>query len=852
MFHHGFRSQLRRNAWGPLAALLMASAGLLGTPARVAAGPIPGVESFEKTAVDFPHPKHLDVWDIGNDEYLVTFRWKPTGAVSKPGVAGTFNEWSRTDLPMEGPGADGFYSVTARVGVGDLEYKFIEGDAGWHTDPLNPDQANGNSLLRLGVTALLRDLKWARGDGQMETRAFLHDPAKVMFLDRFASDEVLLRLRTLRGDLEGAALLDVAADPTGAAPLPMTLAASDAQFDYYEAHVKLMPREGEARKGELSTRGRYAFVAYDGGETTRTTKEWPAPPISETFIDTPQWARDAIWYQVMIDRFRDGDPSNNPEQTTASTTVRTRHTHPWGSEWYTEQPWERGADFSLWKFKIFDRLYGGDFQGLIDKLDYIGELGATAIYLNPVFESAQAHKYNARSYVHADDGYGVAGEFDKAVAVENENDPATWVWNASDKKLVELIAEIHQREMKVIFDGVFNHLGDNAVSFEDVLKHGKGSRYADWYDVTSWDPLTWTGWGGFKGLPEFRKDDEHGIASEGLRRNIYGITRRWMDPNGDGDPSDGIDGWRLDVPMEVPMPFWVEWCKYVRSINPEAYIVGEVWDPAEQWLDGTKFDAVMNYQFAKIAFRYFGNKQHKLSASDFDRELARLRIRYPRASTYALQNLYDSHDTDRWVSRLANPDMDYDGGNRVQDNGPNYMDERPAEVHFRRMRPMAILQATYVGAPMIWYGTELGMWGADDPMCRLPMWWDDKGPYENKDYRPEPTLMPLFKELFALRKSHAVLRGGDYTTLLAADAADCFVFARHGSRFDEALVIAFNNSEQPQTIAVPVPAASVLPKGFTGVSRVWGNLQGEPNVAEDGKLTLTLPALDGVVLRVGQ
>ena len=139
---------------------------------------------------------------------------------------------------------------------------------------------------------------------------------------------------------------------------------------------------------------------------------------------------------------------------------------------------------------------------------------------------------------------------------------------------MEFLRTAKAKGFRVIIDGVFNHVGTAHPAFVDVQKNGQSSPFADWFSIRSWDPFEYDGWAGFGELPAFRKNDEHGLASESLREHIFAITRRWMDPDGDGDPSDGVDGWRLDVPEEVPMAFWVEWCALVRSINPEAYIVG--------------------------------------------------------------------------------------------------------------------------------------------------------------------------------------------------------------------------------------------------------------------------------------
>jgi glycosidase len=633
----------------------------------------------------------------------------------------------------------------------------------------------------------------------------------------------------------------------------MKHAGGDSLYDYWEYHYR-------HDAADTSTVG-YRFVLRDGGAEFRPSTSWPMVLDPARMIRVPEWAKNAVWYQIMVDRFRDGDPNNNPEFTKG--TERSEVTHPWRSDWYVEQPWEREGGQTFWRWSMYNRLYGGDFRGLMDKLDYLKELGVTAIYLNPVFEATNSHKYNARSYMHADDGYGVPGEFARAVAIEDPLDPSTWIFNKSDELLLELIREIKKRDMRIIFDGVFNHLGSDAIFFQDVRERGPESPYADWFDIVSWEPFQYTGWAGFDGLPQFRKDAEHGLASESLRRHIYDVTRRWMDPNGDGDPSDGIDGWRLDVPMDVPKPFWVEWRKVVKNINPEAYIVGEIWDPAEDWLDGTTFDAVMNYQFAQIAFRFFGNVERKTTATEFDRELARLRTRYPRAHTEVLQNLFDSHDTDRWVSRLANPDLPYDGGNRKQDSGPDFFDKRPEARHYQRLRLMAIFQTFYLGSPMIWYGTEVGMFGADDPHCRMPMWWEDMMPFDNPEYRMEPGLFSFFSSLYQLRNSHRVLRTGDYATLLADDLADAFAYIRWDSTEREAFIVIVNNSEGSQQVHIPAPDPEILPAGFRSVTvalesapvRGMHRHQGlvlTPSADPRAPLVVSLPALSGGVLRIAR
>ncbi|MCB2155198.1 alpha amylase N-terminal ig-like domain-containing protein [bacterium] len=831
-----------------LTGFLAAGLGICGGTAL--AGPVPGVEDFDRSPVEFPYPEHMEVWDIGNDEYLVTFTWKPEEPVKDPAVAGTFNGWNRTDLPMEGPDADGVYRVTARIPGGDHKYKLVGNDDGWYRDTANPNFEPGidNSILLLGLPALLQGRTAEIGDGEIETRAFLHRPDEAMYFDVFSPTEVTIRFRTLVGDVEGVDLNEIARDGS-VTPQPMTRVAHDEMFDFWEKTVRLgddttniliglAVEKKELNEGPVA----YSFTAHDG-YASETTEGRPYSLIIDPsrIPQTPAWVKDAIWYQIMVERFRNGDPSNDPKPT-----------HPWTSEWYKLQPYEKQvADETgrtFWDWIVFDRMYGGDFQGVKDELDYLQDLGVTAIYFNPVFESQGHHKYNARTYVYASDDYGVQGEFEKSMETHDAFDPSTWGMNKSDQMLVDLIAEIHKRDMRVIFDGVFNHLGDDSPYFLDLKENGKDSKFAPWYDVISYEPFDYRGWAGFKGLPEFKKS-ETGLESESLTKFIYDVTERWMDPNGDGDPSDGIDGWRLDVPGELPAEFWVHWRDHVKSINPDAYIVGEEWNPRPDMLDGKKFDAVMNYPFAKAVLKWVANKQRKITPTELDNELALLRITYPREITYVLQNLYDSHDTDRIVSQIANSDRDFDVDNRVQDGAENYDETRPNSEDYARLRLMAVLQNTYMGSPMIWYGTEVGMYGADDPNCRQPMWWQDLMPYDDPSNRIDNNLRAFYRELFEMRNDHPELRTGEYLTLLTNDEADSFAFLRWAPGSKNAFVTLLNNSSEEQTLQIPAPTADALPNGFVNPKIIFGEATTAAGEFGDS-LTVAVPPITGVVVQV--
>ena len=217
--------------------------------------------------------------------------------------------------------------------------------------------------------------------------------------------------------------------------------------------------------------------------------------------------------------------------------------------------------------------------------------------------------------------------------------------------------------MKIIIDGVFNHMGINSWAFKDVLHNQKKSKYKNWFTVKSWNDSTngtkfdYEGWFGVKELPEFR-EDENGIV-EGPKQYIFNITKRWMDPNNNGNTEDGIDGWRLDVAYCVKHQFWKDWRRLVKSINPQAYLTAEIVDSVnanEPYLQGDEFDAVMNYNFLFLTAEYFIDDKTAISASEFDEGLAELRNAYPECVMYGMQNLYDSHDTQRVLSHLVNKD----------------------------------------------------------------------------------------------------------------------------------------------------------------------------------------------------
>lgn len=581
----------------------------------------------------------------------------------------------------------------------------------------------------------------------------------------------------------------------------------------------------------------------------------------------PEWAKKIVWYQIFPERFRDGDPSNNPTKADIlgadpQELPLAWDVHPWCSDWYKLQPYERINGPQPWWKHLLRRRYGGDLQGIIDKLDYLQDLGVTGLYLNPVFDSPSLHKYDGASYHHIDPNFGPDPEGDRQlISQENPLDPDAWVWTAADELALRLIREVHQRDMRIIFDGVFNHMGINSFAFRDVVENQQTSPYKDWFMIRSWDdPDTWKGfdyegWWGIKSLPELNDNDEQGMAP-GPRDYIFRATERWMNPKGLGI-NHGIDGWRLDVAFQVSHLFWKQWRKKVRSINPEAYLTAELVLPEDEvvpFVQGDEFDGEMNYNFAFACAEFFFNTgEHRISATEFDQKLERLRGLYPKDVAYVSMNLFSSHDTDRLASHIVNRGLGNfrDWGTYYQlakpAENPAYQIRKPNASEVRLQKLFVLFQMTYVGAPMVYYGDEVGMWGGNDPDCRKPMIWDDLQ-YEDEVWcpdgskrSPDPVLIDdelraYYKTLIAIRNTHPALQTGSYRTMVADDKEQILAFERVLG--EERIVVALNNASTTRTVTLPE-----MPD-----SQYKDLLSGQPIKTRDKEVTITIAPHAGLIL----
>ncbi|MEP7325444.1 MAG: alpha-amylase family glycosyl hydrolase [Gemmatimonadota bacterium] len=622
---------------------------------------------------------------------------------------------------------------------------------------------------------------------------------------------------------------------------------------------KVEGRDFVIRRYEGATHNEASWRARMDDELTFLFGNRPASSVAAV----PAWSTNAIWYQIFVERFRNGDASNDPTPhdmigVTNEPTPAGWQVTPWTHDWYRQEPWALAMARDFYGTVQFRR-YGGDLKGIMDRLDYLQRLGVTALFLNPINDAPSLHKYDARSYQHIDRNFGPDPRGDEAMmAAEDPASPATWKWTAADSQFLALVKEVHRRGMRIIMDYSWNHTGIAFWAWQDVLKNQRQSRYADWYEIERFDdPATpdtnefaYRGWAGVPWLPEWKKigrpEGQTAGPIEGnlvppVKDLVFSVTRRWLDPNGDGDPADGVDGFRLDVADVIPLGFWRDYRRFVRSINPEAYLVGEVWwekwpdrmwDPAP-WLQGDVFDAVMNYRWYAPTRSFFAGAPPHLNASRYAASMDSLNSRIDSSHQRAMMNLEASHDEPRFSTSVYNPGL-YKYHDTPRDD-PAYKIDRPDRRTRQIEQLILVQQFTYVGAPHVYYGDEVGMWGAYDPDERKPMVWGDLryedettdplGRPRRRDHvAPDPALFRVYQNLIALRKQHLRLFvDGSLNWLRTDDTSGVLIYERVLG--NQRAIVAFNKSASPQSISVAANGRYRLAYPGGGVTVSSGTLR---------------------------
>ena len=916
----------------------------------------PSKKTFSLTKMKF-YRMNLNISDFGLEK------------ADKVEIAGNFNGWKPDTEPIyhfEGTN----YEVTLASPEGVYEYKYLI-DGKWYPE-------NRNRKLVIGENGAL----FAQGDlgtgkfvyeaidKNTNLKAIVHKYDSLQYFNKLSDSEYEFKIRTQMNDVERAYISIVLHEEDNYEMIYELERYQDKTngFDYFERIINF----GKEAKKLL-----YYFILEDNGTRAYfngTTLSYSKPKrlvVNTTSKDiqlfnVPNWAKEAIWYNIFPDRFYNGNHYNDPifnefgpeafkpnilhEQNfveeykweKSNNVISHFDRNRWTSDFREQTIWEklgeREIDYSL----KYARMYGGDLQGIKEKIPYMKELGINAVWLNPVFFSYQNHKYGANDFRHISPDFGTiktSGEThgveinrnnkygnksyvdvlgNKAttsselklleVNLKGENrgkngygeteDPATWVWTESDLIMVDLIKEFHKNGIRVIFDGVFNHSSSEHWTFNMVLADGENSKYKDWYKFTDFgqhvqitDDMSdeqafetlianrkrtiYNAWGGFDSLPEFNTFNQE------YKEYIFNITRKWMyGPDGKESENwmedDGIDGWRLDVPNCLEnQNFWNEWREVVKDSKKDSYITAELWGNASGDINGgNKFDTVMNYEWLKTVIGFFinqsreGGVRYKLKAQDFFNELREKRTWYPYQALQASQNLNGSHDTDRLYSRIVNDvigrnleegkqlEKGYNGirPDLASNNHPNTtIDWRNSPIKPKDiLKLISIFQMTYIGAPMLFYGDEVGMWGATDPYCRKPMLWkeflydNEKNPShinQNEVYeqKVDSDLFEWYKKLIRIRLENKTLVYGKFREVFSDNERDVIAYERVIE--DQLIIVVINNS-------------------FNS----WENVEFETNYQDErfidlvtegrtfrtgsnGKIKLDLKAKEGLILR---
>lgn len=507
--------------------------------------------------------------------------------------------------------------------------------------------------------------------------------------------------------------------------------------------------------------------------------------VYDPAFTVPDWAADAVYYYVFPERFRNGNPANDPVPGRDRVHAHTVEKH---ARWL-ERPWKPG-DGSDAHFN--NDFFGGDLEGLIQKLDEIRALGANAIYMTPVFRAASNHKYDTADYRNIDPAFGSNADFER------------------------LAREAGKRGIRVIPDASLNHTGSDSIYFDRYGNFGQGgafeggrvrpgSPYAGWYrfDTTQSDPeRQYRGWVGVSSLPELDK------GSRSFRDFAYGapdsVMKLWLDR--------GAAGWRMDVAPWVPDDFWAEWRAAIKAHRPDAITIAETWFDAAKHFLGDAFDSTMNYIFRNAVLDYAGGGD----ARKLVPQLELMREHYPPQAFHALMNLLSSHDQARSLHVLGW----HDDADAVQ--------ERRAKARYRLA---LFFQMTYPGAPAVYYGDEVGLNGGDDPDNRRPYPWADEGG------RPDLALRAEVQRLIALRHALPLLRRGTLGAPLHVDAHVVVVPRTLGA---EQAITASNNDAAPRRVEVPAADGEWLDR-----------LSGERFTARGGRLAFEVPGQWGRVLVKG-
>ncbi len=500
----------------------------------------------------------------------------------------------------------------------------------------------------------------------MNLHAIYHNPNSNYAYAR-SNNELHIRLRTAKNDVDEIYIhIGCKYDFNLRKKLKMEKVATDKLFDYYQTDY-LATDSRAAYYFEIIKDDEKVVLTENGffhnfDEKGSYENFFVFPCINPTDVHvTPKWTNDALFYQIFVERFNDGDESNNPRK-------------------YLEG--EKKPEHCC--------LYGGDLQGIIDKLDYLDDLGVNGLYLTPIFESPTNHKYDTTDYFKIDKYFG------------------------TKELMVELVEKAHQKNIKIVLDCVFNHSGQNFAQFQDVVKNGEKSKYYDWFYIKKYSPnfdeMEYDSFAFVKNMPKIN------TANKEARKFLLDVVEYWTE-------GTNIDGWRLDVSDEIEMDFWIDFRKLVKGINNQAIIIGENWHNSYAWLTGNRFDCVMNYPVTKACVDFFAH--NKIDTQKFCDDISNILMWYSEQVNLSQLNFLDSHDTPRLLTLCKN---------------------NKSRVYIA----LAFLYS-YIGIPCIYYGTEVGLNGGEDQDCRQMFDWNENT-WDKETLSFTKQLINIRKDNIALRE----------------------------------------------------------------------------------------------------
>jgi glycosidase len=464
-------------------------------------------------------------------------------------------------------------------------------------------------------------------------------------------------------------------------------------------------------------------------------------------MSVPEWVQDAVFYQIFPDRFANGDPSNDPP-----------NVQPWGSP-----PTIHGFQ-------------GGDLRGISDRFDYLLDLGVNALYLCPIFQATSNHRYNTTDYYRIDPRLGAEADY---------------------RNLLELA---HRSNVRVILDGVFNHCGRGFFAFNDLLENEAHSAFRDWFHVIRFpldaygpgEARNYLAWWSHKSLPKLN------TGSPAVRRYLLDVTAHWL--------RRGADGWRLDVPNEIDDDsFWAEFREVAKTANPQAYLLGEIWEADPRWVGPGHFDGLMNYPVRQALLDLLANG--KLDVPAFSSQIDRLFEIYTQDQMRSHYVPLGSHDTER-IRTLCADDA-------------------------RKVRLMLLFQFCFPGAPAVYYGDEVGLPGGKDPDSRRAF------PWAEADWDAE--LREHVRRLARMRHETPALRRGDFASLPPAGSG---VYAFGRKLGDETVALAVNFSEATRAATLRVGAL-----GWADGAEVVDLLDHKRRSVERGVVRMRLAPYSGALLK---